>query len=139
MLRRYADGESCHRLAREFGCSHQGMWRILKAHGAQMRYHGRVEGRRALTEGEYVRVQVDRSDPIAVAMGWVNGFVLEHRVVMARSLGRPLAKHETVHHLNGDRQDNRLENLQLRSGKHGKGVRMQCMDCGSHNVGAVTI
>lgn len=38
-----------------------------------------------------------------------------------------------------DRQDNRIENLQLRNGLHGKGTRLKCLACGSHNVEAVAL
>lgn len=95
-------------------------------------HRARVGQVRMTAEG-YVMVRVPEGTPGAQGdRSWMP----EHRFVVQQSFGRPLLPSETVHHINGDKADNRIVNLQVRQGGHGKGARFTCMDCGSDNIEA---
>lgn len=60
----------------------------------------------------YTLVRVKPSD-FFFPMAAKNGYIPEHRLVMAKSLGRCLSTWELVHHKNGRKDDNRIDNLSL--------------------------
>lgn len=81
--------------------------------------HHNWNGGRQSTRRGYSRV-FNPDHPNAMS----NGYVLEHVMVMSEHVGRPLLKGETVHHKNGVRDDNRIENLELWSKSHPPGQRV---------------
>jgi hypothetical protein len=147
LRRQHESGRSQQSIAQEIGFSQTAVGRKLRDLGilqptarAKGQENGSWKGGRIVDGSGYTRVLVSEGPDLALAGRTISGgYVLEHRLVMARALGRPLTRRESVHHINGDRADNRLENLQLRQGQHGNGVVMTCLDCGSHNVEAVPL
>ena len=135
----WRQGGASHTIQRRFKIGHCTLNRWLKQigetperRGAKGNSHGNWKGGRCLDRG-YVLLWLDPSDSF-YEMANSLSYVLEHRYVMAKHLGRPLQKWETVHHIDGDRSNNNIENLQLRIGQHGAGQTFCCADCGSRNV-----
>ena len=74
--------------------------------------HPNWRGGRHLRPDGYYAVNLPPDSPYR-SMTDVRNCVLEHRLVVAQSLGRCLRGSEVVHHINGDKGDNRIENLEL--------------------------
>lgn len=93
--------------------------RFYKNNHDKKGFRGRIYGKkhhkfneegRGMTENGYVKIKCpwhSRAD--------MNGWILEHIVIMEQYLGRYLVEPEEVHHKNGHHDDNRIENLELMS------------------------
>lgn len=75
--------------------------------------HWNWKNGRIYTADGYVLVMIDEDDFFHSMTGIPHHYVREHRLVMAKHLRRCLRPWEVVHHKNGVRDDNRLENLQI--------------------------
>ena len=67
-------------------------------------------------KGNYTKngqIRYLRCPPEFRPMARKDGYIMEHRLIVAQVLGRCLSRQETVHHLNHNPVDNRLENLAL--------------------------
>lgn len=102
--------EGCDRpyLARELCRKHYSSW---WRYGDPTKRFRRDKGEGSINSYGYKVITVDGTQ------------VLEHRHIMEQHLGRPLHPDEQVHHLNGKRADNRLENLELWSTSQPPGQR----------------
>jgi len=88
------------------------------------RIHNSMAGRSGALNPHYIAGRYKKQDGYFVVLNperSIDGrkYVLEHRLIMERHLGRKLTPDEHVHHKNGHKTDNRIENLEvLSSGEH---------------------
>jgi len=68
----------------------------------------------------------------------INGKLIDtHRKIMQEKLHRTLTRHEVVHHINGIRSDNRIENLEVMSLSEHSRLHMKNVYIGENNNSAV--
>lgn len=102
--------------AKSTSCGCISIERCVKASGPNS---PRWKGGRLTTPAGYILVK-DRSHANANK----RGYVFEHVLMMTQHLGRALSPHEHVHHVDGNKTNNSLDNLELWAGFHPSGQRV---------------
>lgn len=124
---------SCKEIGEIYGFCESSVCRRLREIGIRMRTNSEShvgkfrlnkQGRFISNDG-YIQVWLPPKHPYSGMSS--NNWIAEHRLVMAQALGRCLLSTELVHHINGVKSDNRIDNLQiLPRSKHRADICLSC-------------
>ena len=112
----YTQGKMIKQIAKEIGVTRDTIGYWLRANNIKTKSpcrenHPQWKGGRFVGKKDgYIRVRTEQIMDNGYAL-----YMLEHRFVMEKHLGRKLKKDEIVHHIDGDRQNNNVENLEILS------------------------
>jgi len=89
---------------------------VSKGRSLHLQKNGKriIGKRRYIDERGYISVRIKRNSKFYDMSG--NGIILEHRLIMAKYLGRSLKSWEHVHHIDGNKSNNDIDNLELKDG-----------------------
>lgn len=138
-IKHWKNGCSQIEIANEYKISQFLVSKLIRKYLSYEEYSKLNKYNRKITKGHikhdagYIMIRLNPNDKF-FSMVNSSGYVMEHRYIMALHIGRSLLKTETVHHKDGNRANNNIDNLQLMVGNHGKNICYQCADCGSKNL-----
>lgn len=107
----YKDGVSLRKIAAVHKVSHESIRQLLTNHKIFREYHHKqlAVGQKRVSKDGYIHIYVGLGVIGATKGGWI----LEHRLVMQRQLGRPLQSWEIVHHKDRNKANNEPDNLEV--------------------------
>lgn len=107
-----------------YGCSLHAIYRFFKKWKIKARSISEINFKNAktITDDGYIIITPLKKDKKYIARK--KNRMLEHRLIMSKHLKRKLKLNEYVHHINGIRNDNRIENLELWSSSQPKGQKV---------------
>ena len=112
MIKLFKDGRSASSIARKLKLYTTSVTRVLKRNGLKMsdgkgKNHSGWKGGRGLKSGYWTVYNPDHPRTSNIRRVW------EHLLIMEKHIGRYIKKSEPIHHIDFNRQNNKIENLYL--------------------------